>query len=503
LKINNTGEDMAEYEIEKQHAKGKLHAIERIRMLLDEGSFLEMYSGVKHYCTAFGLAGKEIPYDGVITGFGMICGTTGAVYAQDFTIQGGTLGKFHGQKIAELYEKAIEMRCPVIGINDSGGARIQEGVSALAGYGAVFTQNVRASGYIPQISIIVGPCAGGAVYSPGITDFIFIVDKIGLMFITGSKVVKAAMAINITDEELGGSLIHAQTNGVAHFRLDSEKRCYETVQRLLGYIPHWNGESMTPAAFEFTAAKLTALSSVMPERSGQGYDIRRVISVIADDDTFFETHAEFARNIVVGFARVEGLPVGIIANQPEVLGGIADSDASDKAARFIRYCDAFNIPLLTIVDIPGFVPGPDEERKGIIRHGAKLIYAYAEATVPKITLIVRKAYGGAYIAMCSKHLGADFVFAWPGAEIAVMGADGAIQILFAKQLAANDAEYRKTLQQQYQEEYMTPRIAAAKGYITEVIAPEDSRTKIVRAFQVLRTKKTFDALPKKHGNIPL
>ena len=488
---------MANYDLGKQHRKGKLHAIERIKLLLDEGSFLEVYSGVKPD------AAKEIPYDGVITGFGTVHGKTVAVYAQDFTVQGGTLGNLHGRKIAELYQQAIDIHCPLIGINDSGGARIQEGVSALAGYGDVFTQNVRASGYIPQISIIAGPCAGGAVYSPGITDFIFVIDRIGLMFITGSKVVKAAMAIDISDEELGGSLIHAQKSGVAHFRLDSEKRCYETVQRLLDYIPRWNGEEPSQKAFEFSEVKLTTLNKLIPERSNQGYDIRSVINVLVDDDSFFEVQAEFAPNMLIGFAYINGWLTGIIANNPIFLGGIADSDASDKAARFIRYCDAFNIPLLTIVDIPGFVPGPDEEKKGIIRHGAKLIYAYAESTVPKITLIVRKAYGGAYIAMCSKHLGADFVFAWPKAEIAVMGADGAIQILYSKELLAHDSEYRKTLQQQYQEEYMTPRIAAEKGYITEVIAPEESRSKIARGFEVLRGKKISGGIVKKHGNIPL
>jgi acetyl-CoA carboxylase carboxyltransferase component len=472
---------MATYGLENQHRKGKLHAIERIKLIVDEGSFLEVYSGVKPE------GAKEIPYDGVITGFGTIYGKTVAVYAQDFTVQGGTLGNLHGKKIAELYQRAIDIHCPIIGINDSGGARIQEGVSALASYGDVFMQNVRASGYIPQISIIAGPCAGGAVYSPGITDFIFIVDSIGLMFITGSKVVKAAMAIDISDGELGGSLTHAQKSGVAHFRFDNEKQCYESVRRLLGYIPHWNGEKPSQKTVAFDAKKLAALNTLMPERSNQGYDIRSVIHLLVDNDSFFEVQAEFAQNILVGFAYINGWLTGIIANNPIFLGGIADSDASDKAARFIRYCDAFNIPLLTIVDIPGFVPGPDEEKKGIIRHGAKLIYAYAEATVPKITLIVRKAYGGAYIAMCSKHLGADFVFVWPKAEIAVMGADGAIQILYSKELLSHDGEYRKTLQRQYQEEYMTPRIA------------EESRLKIAHSFEILRGKSITRPYPKNTG----
>jgi acetyl-CoA carboxylase carboxyltransferase component len=492
------------YNLEKQHQKGKLHAIERLNLLLDEDSFFEIYSGVKHNCTSFGLDEKEIPYDGVITGFGTINGKKVAVYAQDFTIQGGTLGNMHGQKIANLYAKAIEFRCPIIGINDSGGARIQEGVSALAGYGDVFMQNVRASGYIPQISIIAGPCAGGAVYSPAITDFIFIIDKIGLMFITGSKVVKAALSTDITDNELGGSIIHSQTSGVVHFREEDEEKCYQNVRKLLDYIPHWSGDICLQNPINFTSSKTAVISNILPERSSQGYDIRKIIDAIVDDASFFEVHREFAQNIVIGFSYINGSIVGIIANQPSYLGGIIDSDASDKSARFIRYCDAFNISLLTLVDIPGFFPGPDEEKKGIIRHGAKLIYAYAESTVPKITLIIRKAYGGAYIAMCSKHIGADFVFAWPNAEIAVMGAEGAIQILFSKKLALNnDPEYVKKLQEDYKSEYMNAKIAVEKGYITEVIVPEETRTKIVKCFQVLRGKEIQNQIKKKHGNIPL
>jgi acetyl-CoA carboxylase carboxyltransferase component len=493
-----------EYNLDKQHQKGKLHAIERIHLLLDEGSFMEVYSGVTHDSVSFDLAGKDIPYDGVITGFGTIHGRIVAIYAQDFTVQGGTLGNMHGQKIVKLYEKAIAIHCPVIGINDSGGARIQEGVSALAGYGDVFMQNVRASGYIPQISIIAGPCAGGAVYSPGITDFIFIIDKIGLMFITGSKVVKAALSIDITDHELGGSIVHAKKSGVAHFRAVDEKQCYQLVQKLLNYIPHWNSEQILQKPVNYTASKPAAIQKVVPKNAKRGYDIRNIIAIIVDDDSFFEVHAEFALNMVVGFAYIEGWITGIVANQPAFLGGIADSDASDKAARFIRYCDAFNIPVLTLVDIPGFVPGPDEEQKGIIRHGAKLIYAYAESTVPKITVIVRKAYGGAYIAMGSRHLGADFVFAWPEAEIAVMGAEGAIQILFSKDLAVNsDPEYIKKLQDEYKANNMTVKIAMEKGYITEVIEPEDSRLKVAQGFRILREKKSGSGINKKHGNIPL
>jgi acetyl-CoA carboxylase carboxyltransferase component len=478
--------------------------VERINLLLDKGSFQETYEGVKQTSLSFGLSDKEIPYDGVITGFGTIDGQTVALYAQDFTVVGGTLGNLHGQKIVELYRKAVDIRCPVIGINDSGGARIQEGVSALAGYGDVFMQNVRASGYIPQISIIAGPCAGGAVYSPGITDFIFVIDKIGLMFITGAKVVKAAMGNETTDDELGGSLIHAQKSGVAHFRHHDEKQCYRDVRKLLSYIPHWNGGKAPAHQFQFAQSKIKSIGTIIPGSRKQGYDIRKIIDAVTDDTTFFEVHAEFAQNIVVGFAYIEGRLTGIIANQPACLGGIADSDASDKAARFIRYCDAFNIQLLTIVDIPGFVPGLDEEKKGIIRHGAKLIYAYAESTVPKITLIVRKAYGGAYIAMCSKHLGADFVFAWDNAEIAVMGVEGAVAILFnQKQAEHRDSKDIKQLQDNYEKTYMTPKIAAERGYITGVISPEETRQKIAWGFRILESKKPYCSISKKHGNIPL
>ena len=409
------------YDLEKQHSKGKLHAIERINTLCDKGSFFEIYAEARHTCTSFGMDKKEIPYDGVITGFGKINGKKVAVYAQDFTVQGGSLGKVHGEKIAELINKAIDARCPVIGINDSGGARIQEGVDSLCGYGDLFYQNVRASGSVPQISIIAGPCAGGAVYSPGITDFIFAVDGISNLFITGPKVVKSVMFMDISAEDLGGASIHSQKSGVAHFRCPNEKDCYEKVRKLLDYIPHYYGEKLVAEAkYHFDEKKKAKqIESVLPERSTQGYDMREVINCVTDDDSFYEVSEEFAPNAVIGFAKVEGKSVGIVANNPAGLGGILNCDASDKIARFVRYCDSFDIPLVTFVDVPGFIPGPQEEQKGIIRHGAKVIYAYSEASVPKVTLITRKAYGGAYIAMCSKHLGADFVYAWPKAEIAV------------------------------------------------------------------------------------
>ena len=491
-----------EYNLEKQHAKGKLHAIERINALCDKGSFMEIYADARHQCTNFGMETKEIPYDGVITGFGTINGRKVAVYAQDFTVQGGSLGKVHGQKIAELIAKAIEIKCPVIGVNDSGGARIQEGVDALCGYGDIFYQNVRASGVIPQISIVAGPCAGGAVYSPGLTDFIFTIDAISHLYITGPKVVKQVMFMDITDEDLGGATIHSQKSGVAHYRCGDEAECYEKVRALLDYIPHFYGDQPTAAEKPKYDEKHKAkhITTILPESSNKGYDIREVIADVADDDSFFEVSAEFAQNAVIGFAKVEGRTVGIVANNPGFLGGILNCDASDKIARHVRFCDSYDIPLLTFVDVPGFVPGPQEEQKGIIRHGAKVLYAYSEASVPKVTVITRKAYGGAYIAMCSKHLGADFVYAWPKAEIAVMGAEGAIGILYAKE---TDLNVKAQKGQEYRDTFMTPTIAAQRDYISAVIAPEETRARVAQSFALLATKTDSDTLRRKHGNIPL
>ena len=494
------------YNIEKQHAKGKLHAIERINALCDKDTFYEIYSGARHTCTSFGMETKDIPYDGVITGFGKINGKKVAVYAQDFTVQGGSLGKVHGQKIAELIAKAIEAKCPVIGVNDSGGARIQEGVDALCGYGELFYQNVRASGAVPQISIIAGPCAGGAVYSPGITDFIFAVDQISQMFITGPKVVKSVMYMDISAEDLGGASIHSQKSGVAHFRCPTEKDCYEKVRRLLDYIPHYYGEEIVAEAkFKFDERKKAKrITEVIPEESKKGYDIREVIDCVVDDDSFFEVMPEFAQVSVVGFAKIEGKSVGIVANNPAFLGGLLNCDSSDKIARFVRYCDSFNIPLVTFVDVPGFLPGPDEEQKGIIRHGAKVIYAYSEATVPKVTVITRKAYGGAYIAMCSKHLGADYVYAWPKAEIAVMGAEGALGILYAKEMKdPSQAQLVAQKSQEYRDTIMTPTIAAQRDYISEIIDPSETRERVARSLEFLSQKEQHTAPAKKHGNIPL
>ncbi len=511
---------MAEYQIEKQHAKGKLHAIERINALCDKDSFFEIYSAARHNCTSFGMDSKEIPYDGVITGFGKINGKKVAIYAQDFTVQGGSLGKVHGQKIAELISKAIDAKCPVIGLNDSGGARIQEGVDSLCGYGDLFYQNVRASGAVPQISIIAGPCAGGAVYSPGLTDFIFAVDSISQMFITGPKVVKSVMFMDITAEDLGGASIHSQKSGVAHFRCPSEKDCYEKVRKLLDYIPHYYGDTepfepksatkrgifgtKVVPSFSFDEKKIEAINSILPEENKKGYDMRSVINSVVDDNSFFEVMKEFAVNAVTGFARVEGKTVGIIGNNPMGFGGILNCDASDKIARHVRYCDCFNIPLVNFVDVPGFIPGPQEEQKGIIRHGAKVLYAYSEASVPKVTIITRKAYGGAYIAMCSKHLGADFVYAWPKAEIAVMGAEGAIGVLYAKEMKdPNNKDLVQQKSQEYRETFMTPTIAAQRDYVSAVINPSETRQRIIKSLSVLEGKVNTDTLSRKHGNIPL
>jgi len=480
--------------------------MERIQALCDKDSFMEIYSGVRHHCTSFGMETKDIPYDGVITGFGMINGRKVAVYAQDFTVQGGSLGLKHGQKIAELIEQAVQARCPVIGINDSGGARIQEGVDALCGYGDLFYQNVRASGSIPQISVIAGPCAGGAVYSPGITDFIFAVDSISQMFITGPKVVQSVMGLSITPEELGGSQIHAKKSGVAHFRCPDEHDCFQKIRRLLDYIPHYYGDTLNAGEkFKYNEKKaMKQIAEILPEKSSQCYDMRDIIKCTVDEDSFFEVMEEFATSCVVGFAKIEGSSVGIVANNPSGLGGVLNCDSSDKIARFVRYCDSFNIPLLTFVDVPGFIPGPEEEQKGIILHGAKVIYAYSEASVPKVTVIVRKAYGGAYIAMCSKHLGADFVYAWPKAEIAVMGAEGALGILYAKEMK-DPAKAALVAQksQEYRDTIMTPTIAAQRGYISEIINPEDTRERVARSLALLKSKTSMDHPLKKHGNIPL
>ena len=462
------------YNMEKQHKLGKLHALERICMLLDEDSFREIGSNITNLEDAFNIRKGQFPYDGVITGYGTIGGQKVVIYSEDFTVIGGTLGKQHGFKIANAIKLAIESRGPVIGINDSGGARIQEGVNALAGYGEIFYYNTMASGYIPQISIIAGNCAGGAVYSPGITDFIFVIDNISQMFVTGPKVIKSVTNEDITADALGGANVHAARSGVAHFQMPDEKVCFRRVREL---------------------------------NANQAYDVHDVIDGIVDENSFLEVQEEFARNVVVGFGRIKGIAIGIIADQPKFMAGALDCDSSDKAARFIRYCDCFNLPIITLTDVPGFFPGKEQEYKGIIRHGAKLLYAYSEATTIKINVILRKAYGGAYIAMSSKHLRADFVYAWPTAEIAVMGADGAADILYGKQMKdmdpATKAAFRQEKIDEYNVKFMNPSIAAMHGYVDEIIKPEATRERIYGDIMILSDKRSLDSVKKKHGNIPL
>lgn len=499
------------YDLEKQHAKGKLHAIERIRGLLDANSFREIQSGVTNLEETFGLRPGLFPYDGVITGYGSINGRKVFIYSEDFTVIGGTLGKQHGYKIANVIKLAIENRCPIIGINDSGGARIQEGVNALAGYGEIFYYNTMASGYIPQISIIAGNCAGGAVYSPGITDFIFVIDEISQMYVTGPKVIKSVTNEDITAAELGGAKVHSQTSGVAHFRCKSESKCFESVRKLLDTIPQCYSDEPLKidnfAAYTQNTVFQYDMNNIIPEQRNRAYDIKDIINNIADEASFIEVMKHFAQNIVVGFGKLKGITVGFVANQPKVAAGALDCDASDKGARFIRYCDAYNIPIITLTDVPGFLPGSEQERKGIIRHGAKLLYAYSEATTTKLNVILRKAYGGAYIAMCSKHLRADFVYAWPDAEIAVMGAEGAVDILFAKAMKGmSDREKKKFREEkiaEYNKDFMNARVASMNGYVDEVIKPEATRERLYADILLLAGRKPLAEVKKKHGNIPL
>ena len=493
------------YEIEKQHAKGKLHAIERIAHLVDKGSFIESGSQITHDCIAFGMDKKVAPYDGVITGHGKIDGRNVAIYSQDFTVIGGSLGRMHGEKIANTIESAVQMGCPVIGINDSGGARIQEGVHALAGYGRIFYQNTKASGYVPQISIIAGPCAGGAVYSPGLTDFIYVIDEISNMFVTGPKVVKQALFEDVSAEQLGGAQMHATKSGVAHFRFESEITCYHSVRQLLSMVPHCADDPPATIKEHYVRKNQSRINRILPDQVKAAYDITALIETIFDKGTFLEIMGEHAPNMVVGFAKLSNALVGIVANQPNVMGGVIDCDASDKTARFVRYCDSFQIPLVTLVDVPGFMPGLEQETKGIIRHGAKVLYAYSEATVPKITVITRKAFGGAYIAMCSKHLGADRVFAWPTAQIAVMGAEGAVDVLYRREIkaAADSGAAREEKINEYNREFLNPDLAAKAGYVDEIIDPVDTRQRLYDALRMMATKRPNELVAKRHGNIPL
>ncbi|MBM4317891.1 MAG: acyl-CoA carboxylase subunit beta [Deltaproteobacteria bacterium] len=491
--------------IQQQHDRGKMTARERILFLLDEGSFVELDKFVTHRCTDFGMENKKILGDGVITGYGTISGRHVYVYAQDFTVFGGSLSGTQSRKICKLLDLALKNGKPVIGLNDSGGARIQEGVESLGGYAEIFYRNTMASGVIPQISCIMGPCAGGAVYSPGITDFIFMVKKSSYMFLTGPDVIKTVTHEEVTMEELGGAVTHSTRSGVCHFASDDEKSCLLLIRELLSYLPSNNLDDVPLIKTSDPAErKESKLRTIIPENSKQAYDIKEIIEAVVDDNYFFEVQKDFAQNIVIGFASLKGRSVGIVANQPKFLAGCLDNNASLKAARFVRFCDAFNIPIVTFVDVPGFLPGTEQEYGGIIKHGAKLLYAYAEATVPKITVITRKAYGGAYCVMASKHLRSDINFTYPSAEIAVMGPEGAVAIVFRGELQKSsdvDAE-RKKLVQDYEDTFATPYKAAELGFVDEIIFPEMTRPKLIQALEMLKNKR--DKMPhKKHGNIPL
>ncbi|MFO7171681.1 MAG: carboxyl transferase domain-containing protein [Bacillota bacterium] len=490
--------------IEKRHSQGKLTARERLALLFDPGTFTETDLFVKHRGTEFGLENRELPADGVVTGFGQVDGRTVFAYSQDFTVAGGSLGEMHANKIVKILEMAMKAGAPVVGINDSGGARIQEGIDALNGYGKIFRANTLASGVIPQIAVIMGPCAGGAVYSPGLMDFVFMVDQGSYMFITGPEVIKAVTGEEVTFETLGGARVHGTRSGVAHFIAPSEQEAIAQVRRLLSFLPSNNMEDppRLPATDPIDRAE-PRLAEIVPVDANKPYDMREVIRAVVDHGDFLEVHAEWAMNIIVGFARIGGMPVGIVANQPRVLAGTLDINASDKAARFVRFCDCFNIPIVTFVDTPGYLPGTAQEHGGIIRHGAKLLYAYAEATVPKITVVIRKAYGGAYLAMCAQSMGADFTMAWPTAEIAVMGAEGAANILFKPLEGVEDvAQARREWIEEYRRRFNTPFRAAARGFVEAVIQPYETRAQIGRALLALAGKRESRP-PKKHGNFPV
>ena len=491
--------------IDAQHNRGKMTARERLEMLLDDGSFQEVDALVEHRCTDFGMEGNIIPGDGVVCGHGTIDGKAVHCFAQDFTVYGGSLGEMHGLKICKILDMAMKAGTPVIGLNDSGGARIQEGVASLGSYAEIFFRNVRASGVIPQISVIMGPCAGGAVYSPAITDFIVMVDQTAHMFITGPEVIKTVTNEEVTFEDLGGAMTHGSKSGVTHFTAGSDEEALELTRDLIGLLPSNNLSGVPNKSLGDSAERMCeSLDSIVPEDPNKPYDVGEVISTILDAGAFLEVQADYAGNIVVGFGRLDGTTVGVVANQPKVLAGCLDIDASTKAARFVRFCDAFGIPLLTLVDVPGFLPGANQEWGGIIRHGAKLLYAYSEATVPKMTVILRKAYGGAYDVMCSKHIRADYNVAWPTAELAVMGADGAVQIIHRRRIeaAGNPEEERQRLVDEYTERFANPYQAAAMGYIDDVIEPSDTRRRLVKALGMLLDKEETRPA-RKHGNIPL
>ncbi len=512
--------------IEKQHKSGKLTARERIDLLFDPGTFVEVDNFIESRIDDFGLDKKRVPGDGVVTGYGEIGGKTVFVSSEDFTVIGGSLGEYHSMKIARIQDMAYDMKAPIIMINDSGGARIEEGIDSLSGYANIFLRNTKASGVIPQIAVIVGPCSGGACYSPAICDYIFMVEEIGKMFITGPQVVKTVVNENCTVEELGGAKVHATKSGVTHFTYKDEETCFAGVRQLLSYLPSsylekpkmvkdkedtsakksllYSLNNLVRRNKMETADRCEELTEIVPDNSRKAYDVLEVIDRICDKDSFMEVQKDFAKNVVVGHARIGGRSVGIVANQPMALAGSLDYDASDKAARFIRTCDCYNIPLVVLVDVPAFMPGTAQEHKGIIRHGAKMLYAFSEATVPKISVIMRKAYGGAYIAMNSKNMGADIVYAWPGAEIAVMGAEGAVNIAFKRAISEseNKQETREQLVQEYKEKFMNPYVAASRGFVTEVIKPAETRKRLLTALNMLKNKQVAE-VPKKHGNIPL
>jgi len=488
--------------IEKQVAMGKMTARERILALVDPESFHEYDLFVEHAGKDFDMDKKYLPGDGVITGTGTVMGHPVCIYAQDFTVAGGSLGYMHAKKITKIMDHAMKLKVPLIGINDSGGARIQEGVNSLAGYGEIFWRNTIASGVIPQISVILGPCAGGAVYSPALTDFVFVVDKISKMFITGPEVIKTVLGEEISMEDLGGARVHAEITGNAHFFANSEIECFAQIKKLFTFIPWNNMKRADSFPTKQPKTRTYKLDEIFPTDARKPYDIREIIKALVDNSDFFEVMELFAPNIVIGFSRINGETVGIIANQPLVLAGVLDCDSSDKAARFVRYCDAFNIPILTLVDLPGYLPGVDQEHAGVIRHGAKLLYAYSEATVPKITLILRKAYGGGYIAMASSHLRADFVLAWATAEIAVMGPEAAANIIFKAEIQAaeNPEEMRKKKVAEYKKKFANPYVAAAYGHVDAVVEPNDTRKFIIHALEIARNKSVH--VPEKKHGIP-
>ncbi len=491
--------------VAKQHEAGKQTARERVDGLLDPGSFLELDPFVMHQETNFKMAERRVPGDGVVAGLGRIAGRPVAVFSQDFTVFGGSLGEMFAAKVTKVMDHAMKNGFPVVGLNDSGGARIQEGVKSLGGYAEIFFRNVMASGVVPQVSIVLGPCAGGAVYSPAITDFVIMVKDTSHMFITGPDVIKTVTHEEVTFEELGGAMTHAEKSGVAHFAVASEEEAFKTARRLLAFLPQNNREKpLRGEARDPLEREDASLNDVVPESPNKPYDMVDVVRRVVDDGDFLEVHERFAPNIIVGFARLAGFPIGVVGNQPKVLAGTLDINASTKAARFVRLCDAFNVPLVTLVDVPGSLPGTDQEFGGIIRHGAKLLYAYAEATVPKLTVITRKAYGGAYDVMCSKHIRADLNLAWPTAEIAVMGPEGAVNIVFRREIekAADGKAERARLVNEYIERFANPYIAAERGFIDDVIEPKETRPRLARALEMLEGKAEARP-PKKHGNIPL